>query len=82
MEDADDAFVPPDELQGKADGLVAQMLGVEAASMTSGAESAIVLSTAACMAGAEDRKIQQLPNVAGIRNEFLVQERQHYWNNR
>lgn len=82
MEKANEAYIPMEELQEKAGGLIARMLGVPAAYATSGAASAIVLSAAACMAGDDDDKIQQLPDSTGMRNEFVMQKRQRYWYDR
>ena len=58
------------------------MVGVPAAYITSGAGSALTLATAACMAGDDDAKIQQLPDTTGMKNEILIQTRQRYWYDR
>ncbi|MBI4219469.1 MAG: aminotransferase class V-fold PLP-dependent enzyme [Chloroflexi bacterium] len=82
MSEADDAFVPLEELQEKAGRAIAEMIGADAVYLTSGAASAIVLSSAAAMAGDDDAKIQQLPDTTGMKNEFLIQKRQRYWYDR
>jgi L-seryl-tRNA(Ser) seleniumtransferase len=82
MAEADDAFVPLEELQDAAGKAIAEMIGADAAYLTSGAASAIVLSTAAAMAGDDDSKIQQLPDTTGMKNEILIQKRQRYWYDR
>ncbi|MCH8817442.1 MAG: aminotransferase class V-fold PLP-dependent enzyme [Chloroflexi bacterium] len=78
MERANAAYVPLPELQEKAGGLIADMLGVESAYITSGAASALVLSTAAAMARDNDDFIAQLPDTAGMPNEILIQKKQRY----
>ena len=78
MERANAAYVPLPELQEKAGGLIADMLGVESAYITSGAASALVLSTAAAMARDNDDFIAQLPETAGMPNEILIQKKQRY----
>ncbi len=82
MERANEAYIPLAELQEKAGQAIAEMLRVEAAYVTSGAASALVLAAAACMAGDDDAKIQQLPDTTGMKNEFLIQKKQRYWYDR
>lgn len=82
MERANESYIPMEELEEKAGALISRMLGVEAAYVTSGAASAIVLSAAACMAGDDDDRIQQLPDTTGMPGEFLMQKRQRYWYDR
>ncbi len=82
MEEADSAYVPLMELEEKAGALIARLIGVPAAYITSGAGSALTLATAAAMAGDDDEKIQQLPDTTGMKNEILIQARQRYWYDR
>ena len=82
MERANEAFIPLSELEEKAGAAIAEMLGVPAAYVTSGAGSALTLGTAAFMAGDDDEKIEQLPDTTGIKNEVLIQKRQRYWYDR
>ena len=82
MDAADSAFIPLIELEQVAGDRIAEMLGVPAAYITSGAGSALTLMTAAFMAGIDDDKIQQLPNASGMKNEILIQTRQRYWYDR
>jgi len=82
MERADSAYVPLMELEERAGQAIANMLGVPAAYITSGAGSALTLATAACMAGDDDAKIEQLPDTTGMKNEILIQARQRYWYDR
>ena len=82
MERAEGAYIPLMELEEKAGAAIANMVKVPAAYITSGAGSALTLATAACMAGDDDAKIQQLPDTTGMKNEVLIQERQRYWYDR
>ncbi|PKB79403.1 MAG: hypothetical protein BZY88_13545 [SAR202 cluster bacterium Io17-Chloro-G9] len=82
MERADGAYIPLMELEERAGDAIAKMVNVPAAYITSGAGSALTLATAACMAGDDDAKIQQLPNTTGMKNEILIQSRQRYWYDR
>ena len=82
MAQADGAYIPLMELQEAAGSAIARMVNVPAAYITSGAGSALMLATAAAMAGDDDDRIQQLPNTAGMKNEVLIQTRQRYWYDR
>ena len=82
MAAADGAYIPLMELQEAAGAAIARMTNVPAAYITSGAGSALMLATAAAMAGDDDDRIQQLPNTDGMKNEILIQTRQRYWYDR
>jgi len=82
MDRADGAYVSLMELEERAGEAIAKMVDVPAAYITSGAGSALTLATAACMAGDDDAKIQQLPDTTGMKNEILIQARQRYWYDR
>ena len=82
MDAAGVAYIPLMELEEKAGRAVAEMANVPAAWITSGAGSALTLAAAAVMAGDDDDKIQQLPDTAGMKSEFLIQRRQRYWYDR
>jgi len=73
MEDASQHFVYLVELQQKVGAKIAEMLGVEAAMVTSGAAGAILLGTAACLTGNDPKRITQLPDVTGLRSEVIIQ---------
>ena len=70
MEAAGVAYIPLTELEDKAGRAVAEMVGVPAAWITSGAGSALTLAAAAVMAGDDDDKIEQLPDTTGMKSEF------------
>ena len=57
---------------------IAGLLGSEAAMVTPGCGAALALSSAACMSAGNPARMEQLPDTAGIPNEFLLQARQHY----
>jgi len=82
MERAGDSYIPLMELQEKAGAAVADMVGVPAAYVTSGAGSALTLAAAAVMAGDDDDLIQQLPDTTGMKDEILIQKRHRYWYDR
>jgi L-seryl-tRNA(Ser) seleniumtransferase len=68
-------YVEIDELQQKVGARIASMLKCEDALVSSGAFGAIVLGTAAVMAGKDSKKIMQLPNdLRGMKNEVIIQK--------
>ena len=82
MAAADGAYIPLIELEQFVGDRVAELVGVPAAYITSGAGSALTLATAAYMAGSDDDKIQQLPDTTGMKDEIVIQRRQRYWYDR
>src|SRR5439155_722105 len=52
---------------------LARMLGAEAAFVTAGASSGLILQAAACIAGDDPAKITRLPDTSGMRNEIVIQ---------
>lgn len=73
MAEAARHYIDLNELLEKSGEYVARLLGVEAAYITSGAAAGLTLSTAACITGTEPRKIRQLPDLQGLKNEVLIQ---------
>ena len=67
MEEAGRYFVSMPELLEKSGELIARLLGVEAAVVTTGAAGAITLATAACVTGNDSEKVRQLPDIRGHR---------------
>ncbi|PYM47819.1 MAG: hypothetical protein DME16_12210 [Candidatus Rokuibacteriota bacterium] len=49
------------------------MLGAEAALVTAGSAAGLVLQAAACIAGDDPSRIARLPDVTGMRHEFVIQ---------
>ena len=74
MTEASKHFVDFNELLKKSGEHVANLLGVEASYITSGAAAALTLCTAACITGTDPAKIRQLPNLRGLKNEVLIQK--------
>ncbi|RNL88545.1 selenocysteine synthase [Sinomicrobium pectinilyticum] len=72
-------FVDIDELQDKVGQRIASLLGCEAATVTSGAASAITLGTAGVLTGTDPEKAAKLPHLAGtgMKTEVIMQ-RKHY----
>lgn len=73
MEEAGKSFVVLDELHQKVGRYIAELLGVEAAYVSSGAAGGMVLAAAACLAGTDQERIWALPNTEGWPNEIIVQ---------
>ncbi len=74
MIEASKHFVDLNELLQKSGEYVANLLGVEASYITSGAAAGLTLSTAACITGMDPAKIRQLPDLQGLKNEVLIQK--------
>lgn len=75
MAEASKHFIPIEELAVKVGERIAELVGVPAAMVPCGAASAITVATAACVAGGDRRKLQQLPDTTGLRNEVVLQRR-------
>ncbi|MBI2207539.1 MAG: aminotransferase class V-fold PLP-dependent enzyme [Candidatus Rokubacteria bacterium] len=73
MREASQTLVNLDELNAAAGAAIARMLGAEAAFVTAGASSGLVLQAAACIAGDDPAKITRLPDTLGMRNEIIIQ---------
>jgi len=74
MAAASHSFVDMHELHRAAGRRIAELVGVEAAHVCSGAAAGIVLMAAACMTGTDADKIAQLPDTNGLRNKFLIHD--------
>ena len=57
---------------------IAELTGAEAAMVSSGAAGALVVGTAACVAGKNPEFIQRLPDTTGMKNEVIVQKTHRY----
>jgi L-seryl-tRNA(Ser) seleniumtransferase len=73
MIEADRYYVSMRELEEKAGEIIAGITGAEAAYVTTGAFSALVLSAAACITGKDPEKMSRLPDTAGMKNEIIIQ---------
>jgi uncharacterized pyridoxal phosphate-dependent enzyme len=65
-------FVNILELQRAVGRRLSELTGAESGIITSGAAGAMAAATAACMAGADDRYIWQLPDTTGLKHEVIM----------
>ena len=65
-------FVNVLDLQRGIGRRLAELTGAESGMITSGAAGAMAVATAACMAGADDKYIWQLPDTTGLKNEVVM----------
>ncbi len=74
MEEASRHFVGIHELQEKAGKRLAELTGAEAAFVTAGASAALCLATCAVTAGKDPARINQLPDLTGMKSEIIIQK--------
>jgi L-seryl-tRNA(Ser) seleniumtransferase len=67
-------YVMLDELHDKVGERIAALVHSEAAMVTSGAASALTLGTAAVLTGMDRQKMVDLPNLAGMKSEVIIQK--------
>jgi uncharacterized pyridoxal phosphate-dependent enzyme len=67
-------FVLIDDAQDKVGEKIAAICHAEAATVTAGCWSALVLGTAGVLTGMDMQKVAQLPNVEGMKSEVIVQK--------
>lgn len=68
-------YVALDELQDKVGERLAELIGVEAATVTAGAASAITLGTAGVLSGMDSKKASMIPNdLTGMKSEVIMQK--------
>lgn len=72
MEAASKHYVNLNELHAAVGKRISALLGCEAALVTSGAASALLLATAGCIAGKDKAKIARLPDTTGMKNEVVI----------
>ena len=65
-------FVNMLELQRGVGRRLAELTGAESGMVTSGAAGAMAAATAACMAGADDKRVWQLPDTTGLKHEVIM----------
>jgi len=73
MSYAAEHFVDIEELQTAAGERIAELLGCEAAMVTSGAAAALTIGTAACITGEDPVYVRQLPDLTGLKSEVIIQ---------
>lgn len=67
-------YVMLDELHDKVGERIASLVHADGAMVTSGAASALTLGTAGVLTGTDRQKIVDLPNLAGMKSEVIVQK--------
>ena len=67
-------YVMLDELHDRVGERIAKLVKCEAAMVTSGAASALTLGTAAVLTGTDNQKIVDLPNLATMKSEVIIQK--------
>ncbi|MGH9840723.1 MAG: aminotransferase class V-fold PLP-dependent enzyme [Blastocatellia bacterium] len=77
---ASKTFVPLNDLQEAAGKRIAELIGCEAAMITSGAAAALTVGTAACVAGKNPEWIKRIPDIAGtgMKSEVIIQKSHRY----
>ena len=73
MDESEEYYVDMGELMDAAGDRIAEMLGVEAALVTNGGAAALTVAAAGCMTGTDVEKVDRLPDVTGMRHEFIIQ---------
>lgn len=73
-----EVFVNLDEFLIAAGEHIADMIGVEAATVTSGASGGLVVQAAAAIAKDDPEKIARLPDTKGMPNELIIQKRHRF----
>lgn len=76
MSEAAKECVCVEELQAAASNIIAKITGAEAGFVTSGANAALTLGTAACLTGLDVARMNRLPDTSGMPNEVLVEYHQ------
>jgi L-seryl-tRNA(Ser) seleniumtransferase len=78
MEAMSEVFVNIDELLLAAGREIAQLVGAEAATVTSGASGGLVVQAAAAVTRGDPELIKRLPDTSGIPNELIIQKAQRF----
>lgn len=74
MLEASRSSVKIDELQARAGEIIAEVTRAESGYVLPGAAAGLMLATAACMAGDDLARIQQLPDTTGMPNQVIMQK--------
>ena len=73
MSKAATVMVEMDDLNIQAGKVIAELTGAEAGFVTSGSAGGLVLQAAACIAGSDPAKMEQLPDTTGLKDEIVIQ---------
>jgi len=71
MEEAANSCILIEDLQEAAGRVIAGVTGAETGIVTSGASAALTLAAAACLAGLDVSKMNNLPDTSGMNNEII-----------
>ncbi len=77
MDEASRSFVNMDELMDGVGARLAELTGAEWGIVTAGCCAAITHCTASAIAGGNPERMQQLPNLTGLKSEVIVPEYSH-----
>jgi L-seryl-tRNA(Ser) seleniumtransferase len=72
MREATQVCVDIAELQMAASKIIAGITGAEAGCVTAGAAAALLVGTAACVAGMDTARMSRLPDTRGMKNEVIA----------
>lgn len=78
MAEANDYFVDIHELNAAAGRRIAELMGAEAALVTSGGFSGMLLGAAACLTGTDPERVEALPHPNWPKRECLIQSSQSF----
>jgi len=78
MLEANDYFVDMHELNAAAGRRIAEIMGAEAALVTSGGFSGMLLGAAACLTGTDPERVEALPHPHWPRRKCLIQSAQSF----
>jgi len=73
MDETEEYYVDMGELIEKVSQRIAEMLGVEAALVTSGCAAALAVGAAGMITGTDSERIEQIPDVTGMPHQFIIQ---------
>ena len=78
MNKAATVMVELDDLNRQAGKILAELTGAESGLVSSGAAGGLVLQAAACIAGSDPAKMEQLPDTTGLKSEIVMQNSQRF----
>jgi len=71
-------FVNLNDLQAAVGKRIAELVGCEAAMVTSGAAAALTVGTAGCLTGKNPDFIKRIPDLTGMKSEVIIQKSHRY----
>ena len=73
MDESEEYYADMGEVIDKVSLRIAEMLGVEAALVTSGCAAALAVGAAGMITGTDSDRIEQIPDVTGMPHQFIIQ---------